>query len=329
MLRRRTFLLLLGASFSLACSDSSGVGAGDGTSSVQDPTANGSFFDLVPMAPFEQAFRGVRRVDLFEELPGVAYREDVGSDGQGNFAIETIEVITPHPNPDLFRLLQDQRQVLSYRFRDWRIRDVDRFFQNYQALVNTETHQVAGIEVVQVSVERIGGGERRYVVDIDPNTGLVLAYEEYATSDGMLLAKVAFETFAYDGDVSDMQLTNRLFQTEEHDLGADLQAIFGFEPLVPSYSPGNGFVMQPMIEKLVAPDGEWSKVYLDDGLEVVMLMSQSATLTTDNTHLLGVLRSMQVGAWRSLRGALGGQPVIVAGKVSEDDLALTLQSAFE
>ena len=53
-------------------------------------------------ARWNTTFSGVRRVKLDYTQPGVEYREAVGADGQGSFAIETIEVLTAHPDPDVF-----------------------------------------------------------------------------------------------------------------------------------------------------------------------------------------------------------------------------------
>ena len=130
---------------------------------------NTDFLALVPGAPDRVALRGTRRVQLNYNPPGVVYTEDVGYDGMGSFSIELIDLVTPHPDPDRFRLLQDQRQVMTFRFRDWLIRDYGLFLQNYGHSVLNDATVVAGRSCVQLDVMSTAQGPQiRYVVDVDP-----------------------------------------------------------------------------------------------------------------------------------------------------------------
>ena len=110
----------------------------------------------------------------------------------------------------------------------------------------------------------------------------------------------------------------------------------GFQPLIPSLLPNSTFQVLPDIEKSTVPnfqggpDGVWAKVYVTDGLEFAVVMSQAPDLNPDNGEgRLGVVDHMQLGSWGVLRGDVHGFPVVVAGKCRSDDLKLILQSAVD
>ena len=121
-------ILLLAVNLLTGCSRDASAGAspdgpGTGAAAANPGAAGGgpqnsgggntAFLAKVASAPDRVAFRGTRKVELYYELPGVIYREDIGTDGKGYFSIELIELLTPVPNPQLFTLLQDNRQVMT------------------------------------------------------------------------------------------------------------------------------------------------------------------------------------------------------------------------
>lgn len=345
--------LLLTSSLLAGCSpdatatvDASSAGPGTGRAAANPGPAGGgpqnsgggntAFLAKVAEAPDRVARRGQRRVELNYADPGVIYREDVGADGKGNSSIELIEVLTPVADPELFQMLQDNRQVMTYRYRDWLIRDYDLFLLNYTHTVLDWSTVVAGRSCVQLEViSKDPGTQIYYVVDVDPTNGIVMRWEERDFS-GQVLARVEYETYVPHGDVSDMTLLRRKLDTSTHDLEDDLVAIFGFEPLIPTLLPNSTFQLMPQIEKsiLSISDGgsnsPWARVPVTDGLEIVLVMSQAADLNPDNGEgQLGLVDHMQLGTWGVLRGDLHGFPFIVAGKCSTDDLILILQSATD
>lgn len=304
---------------------STAAGAGDDPPALSPDTS--SFLALVPDAPFNVAYRGERLVDLRYQGQ-VLYKEDVGSDGQGKFAVITLDVISPQTDEDLFRLIQDGRQVQTYRMRDFRIRDYDLFLQNYTVQVNDPATEVAGVACVQLEVRRASSAAKSYyLVDIDPANGLVMRWEEYDFF-GSLLARVEFVDFTLDGDVSDMVLVDRVFETESFDLDTtDFQALVGFEPLVPTFPPDAQLQVSPVVERLMVDGEPWLKVYLSDGADQAILMHGAP----DETPLgqRGTVESLEVASWCALRGTVKGYPIVMAGKFPQDDLALALQSALE
>ncbi|MEE8468106.1 MAG: hypothetical protein V3T22_06605 [Planctomycetota bacterium] len=326
-----------------APADASGIGvaaAGPGPAGGGPQNSGGgntAFLAKVADAPDRVAHRGTRKLELYYGGPaGVIYREDIGTDGKGYFSIELIELLTPHPNPQFFQILQDGRQVMTYRFRDWLIRDYDLFLANYTHSVLNWSTVVAGRSCVQLDVMSTAPGTQiRYVVDVDPTNGMVMRWEEQDLA-GQVLARMEYETYEPRGDVSDMTLVRRNFPTSGHDLDEDLDAIFGFQPLIPSLLPNSAFQVLPDIEKSTVPnfqggpDAVWAKVYVTDGLEFAVVMSQARDPNPDNGEgLLGVVDHMQLGSWGALRGDMHGFPFVVAGKFGLDNLTLMLQSAVD
>jgi hypothetical protein len=273
-------------------------------------------------------FSGVRRVKLDYTQPGVEYRERVGADGQGNFAIETIEVLTPHPDPDVFLAVQDLRQTLSYRYRDFAIKDWALFTQEYAVAIIDENRTIAGFPTVQVRIDRLTHARSYYEVDFDPITSLVLAYKEYDADTGQTLADVAFESLTYQPDLTGMSMVKYLYPTTTHSLsGGNLTSVFEFDPLVPSYIPP-GYRLLDEIEKQDAPDGTRAKVYLSDGLDVIILASQKPVLAS-GSPLPSRMWSTDLGSWTGMSGDVKGYPIMVAGKVDALQQSLMVQSAFE
>ncbi len=272
-----------------------------------------------------EAYRGIRRVSLYYEMPGVEYREDVGADGLGNFDVAPIEVLSSHPDPDTFLTIQTLRATLAYRYRDFAITDWDLFQLRYGVTILDDTRSVAGIPTTQLRIERLTDARCYYEVDFDTSTGLVLAYKEYDPG-GQLMADVAYESFAYDADLSGLTLIPNLFTTTSHSMAADdLEAVFGFAPLVPTYVPP-GYIMLDGVDEQNAPDGTRAKVYLTDGVETIILGSQIPVLNSGSPH--GRVFSLSLGPWTGLKGDVSGYPVLIAGRVESPELSLILQSAL-
>ena len=324
---------ILVAGLLAACAESGsspveGSAGGGGGRGVLGPGAS-QFLELVPDAPFVNAYYGTRHVELHHGGNTVEYREEVGSDGNGLFAIEPIEVLFPHPDPDVFLQVLRERQVFTYRFRDWRIHDYDKFLENYIAYVVDPDTSVAGIDCVRFDVVRDAPQPRnRYTVDIDPQTGLVLRWEERDII-GALLGRMEFETFQYGSGASGMTLVDRVFgNTTVHSIDDDLQTVFGFQPLIPTLPPASGMVVLPEIERMVVDEAindVRAKVTVTDGVEVAVLVCERPVLATASPSRVEV---REFGTWTGLEGEVKGYPVIGAGKFDVDDLSLMLQSAF-
>ena len=299
--------------------------------------ANGppDYLAMGPTAPFTTAYRGLRKVELYYDAQApMVYREDVGSDGQGKFSVETLDVlVSSNPNTSLFLLLQTQRQAQIYRHRDFRIRDLGLFLANYDYVVAPTPTNVAGVTCDRVQVQARVAAQSRFEVDIDPTTGLVMAWEEHDLATGTLEARIAFETYVPNGDLSDMVLMDRVFQTSLYGVhtGAFRDAL-GFLPLIPELQPGVGYQLVPQAEVLVVNGENWAKLYLTDGMATCIFMDStlpnSGGASAGPSEKKGEVAVMQIGSWSALRGTVGGHSVIMAGRVSELDLATVLDSSL-
>ena len=330
--------VLLAVSLALvACGGGVPAGGGSGTEGppVYGATGPPDYFALGATAPFTTAYRGLRKVELYYDAHApMVYREDVGSDGQGKFSVETLDVlISSNPNTSLFLLLQIQRQAQIYRHRDFRIRDLGLFLANYDYVVLPTPPIVAGVTCDRIQAQARVAAQSRFEVDIDPSTGLVMAWEEYDLASGNLDARIAFETYVPGGDLSDMALIDRVFQTSTYGVDTgDFRTALGFTPLIPQLQPGVGYQLAPQAEVLEVNGENWATLYLTDGMGTCIFMDSILVspggVTAGPSEKKDEVAVMQIGSWSSLRGAVRGHSVIMAGRVSELDLATVLDSAL-
>jgi len=181
---------------------------------------------------------------------------------------------------------------------------------------------------VQVRVERMMDRKVYYEVDFDPVTSLVLAYTERDVVTGALMAEVAFESLDYQPDLTGLSLVSHLYPTTEHSIsGGNLDSVFDFDPLIPSYVPP-GYRVLDMLERQEAPDGPRAKVYLTDGLEVLVVASQKPMVVV-GTPPPSRVWSTDLGSWTGMIGEAQGYPVMTAGKVDALQQSLMLQSALD
>ena len=115
-------------------------------------TQTGGFSSLINAAadaPTMVSFKGRRSIEQHViqddgSLVDLLYQEDVITDGQGNFSVETVQVDSfVYPSEEVFLLIQDLRQGLYFRYRDFQPRESTLFFANYQVISTTAT-TVAG-----------------------------------------------------------------------------------------------------------------------------------------------------------------------------------------
>jgi hypothetical protein len=310
---------LLGCTLA-SCSNSDSDSVAVKTENVTGITPEINFLAAMPSAPFRTNYRGVRRLEFHLDNAGIptvlAYREEVGSNGTGKFAIETIEALSILRDPDLFLLLQDQRQGFTYRYRDFQVRDRALFDQNYDVVVVAGPTVVANTDCIQIHVQLRNNPVRFYLADVHARSGLVLRWEERELSTNSLLGRMEFETFQLGADVSDMNLRDRLFPAAPIDLSGDTGAQVGFEVLQPTDIP-TGFQVE-FAESLIDDLGRtWAKLVYSDGVDRVVFMHRAQT---QGEILPGLVESLTVGPWTAVFGEVNGYPVIVMGKVAEPEL---------
>ena len=330
MIARRSILLAGLVAGLAACGGSAEATSNTGSGDPEVDLASGGGLDALQAsvdAPWVTRFRGTRRVRLEFGPSPVEYVEEVGADGNGGFTILALTLETPHNDENVFLSLLDLRQTLNYRYRDFSIKDWDLFTQSYAIAIIDEPRSVAGVLTLGFQVERTLDSRSRYEIDVDPVTGLVLAYTDFDAVTGQLLTEVAFESIDFQPDLTGMVMVDYLYPTTLVSMSkGSLSQKFDFEPLVPKYLPP-GYRMLDEMHRQEAPDGVRAKVFLTDGLEMIVLGSQQPVshMPVSSSRVV----STDLGTWTGMMGEVKGYPVLVSGKVDALQQSLVLQSAFE
>lgn len=302
------------------------------------------------------AYHGTRRVRMRYRILGVLqdleYVERVVSDGRGGFGMELGEIASPAMTPDeeeFFRILQDNRQGFFYRYRDFRIRDLELFQQSY-TLRQTGLPEVCGRACVELEIRHRERGGRWYRVAVDPLTGVVMRAEEHVGPGGEVVASIGFETFE-EGPQPDgldaVPLFASSIEREELDLSISVRPQVGFDVLRPTLVP-DGYRLESA-DTMRGEDGrKWVRLVYGDGVEQVfflhspvpvrhMLDSGDATPAAHEPTPQGSAPAdgddrvtvAAVGPWSVIEGSVRGQSIIALGKVVEAELLQMVQSALE
>ncbi len=322
---------------------------GDGTTAFSVDHSGGAvasvtqqpLIEAMVHAPSSVLFSGVRRVELHVELDGIPtttmHREQVHSDGQGKFSVELTETLVPIMPPEqfeLFQLLQSARAGFIYRLRDFRIRDLDLFLQNYAFQVMPGTLTVAGHECLDVRVERLEEADRRYLLAVEPNTGMILRSREESLL-GELISQVEYESIAFDPDQAGVS-----FHVDNHEIPLDLddpsRSGIHYSLQVPGFLP-QGFQLRSSESAEDASDHRrWGKLTFGDGVEQVFFLhggpAHQGNAGNVGAHVQGygqdTVGVFHVGPWTIAQGELAGQRVLAMGKCPEHELLLMLESAI-
>jgi len=267
----------------------------------QEPVPD--FLQAMVTAPFTVAYHGTRRIELHYSVSGapdtVEYRESVGSNGAGEWSIETLEVLTPDQMaPDLFMLLMDSRANFTYQYRDFRIRNLAFFQATFSLFVTATQVECAGIHCTQMRIQRAYNARTFYDVWVDPASGVVLKWVE-RRMEGQLVALMEFETFAYSAPEDDAVLHGPEYPLTPVDLHGDTTAI-GFSHLVPQLVPVGYRITSA--DKLMAPDGtDWIKQVYTDGVESIVFLYGGPEHADASP---GVVEYLQAGPWHVVTGEL-------------------------
>lgn len=266
--------LALGASL-IAC-----VPAGDQALTTEEKI--GSVLDQLQQAPYTTRHRGLRRVEvrwnLREGGESLVYTEEIWTDGNGRFAIEPLEAMTP-VEPDLFTFIavQRNRAGFHYRYRDFHIRNRELFLENYRVTgggPETETEMVAGRICAKAQVRRIQGESISYDLWIDIQSGMILRYVA-TNAGGELLASMEYLEYDAAPDLTGVQFHNPSTQETVFepslDLAVELPPILGFDPFLPERVP-EGYTLAEAA-RVVGPFGRnWLKLTYHDGVETLFFL---------------------------------------------------------
>lgn len=284
----------------------------------------------IPDAPWTVLYRGTRVVEANYTVAGapfeLVYREEVAADGQGEFTIVPQDVLVPTlADEPLFLLVQEARQGFFYRYRDFQIRDLNLFLENYTATDLGTQASIAGRTCEQFRIQRLSDATCYYEIAVDVANSLILQYEEFSLT-GELLVRMKYESIDLAPDLSDLTLQGELFPTSPLDLLGDPSADLGFTLHQPQLPP-TGFVLKSA-ERLDNGADAWAKLVYGDGAERVIFMhaARESGMQSTDAQDVGVVDRYTVGPWTVVTGRIDRTPVMLMGKVPEAELFEMLRS---
>lgn len=326
------------------CDTRAGLGTAP-AASLPFTTTSGSpsFLEKIPEAPMNTAYGGVRRVYFdysVNDVPvTIDYTERVISDGHGQFTVIPLQVTQPAMSAqaqDLFKLLQMHREGFLYRHRDFRIRDLALFEQNYSVTDLGSPVTVCGRSCAWLEIRRLSGGQSYHRVAVDLANGLILRGEEFANA-GQLEARVEFTEFTLTPDFAGVEFHAEQLAPHALDLNSDTAAQIGFEVHAPTLLPA----AYQLEKSEMIDDGtqEWARLTYGDGAEQIFFLDSvnldaggsSQNPTNPGNQPGAPKRTVHVfhfGPWIVAQGTIHSRRLIAVGKTDESALLRMLQSAL-
>jgi hypothetical protein len=317
------------------------------TPAVSTPFAAAStgqpFLDLIPDAPLNTTYAGTRHVTFSYRVNDVPvtldYTERVISDGQGQFTVIPLDVAEPAMSAqaqEVFDLLQMHREGFLYRHRDFRIRDLALFQQNYSVSDLGPPVTVCGRSCAWLEMRRQSGGQSYYHVAVDVQNGLILRYEEYSNA-GQLQARVEFTDLTLTPDLRGVQFHVEQMLPQALDLNSDTTPQIGFVVHAPTLLPSN--YQLEKAEKIDDGTQSWARLSYGDGAEQIFFLysvdpdasnspPSSATAGGHGHTPKRLVHVFHFGPWIVAQGDLDTRRMIAVGKTDEAALLQMLQSAL-
>jgi len=306
-------------------------------------SASLSILTLMADAPGNVTHGGVRLFEAHSVVAGQSksfkYRELVFVDAN-RISLSPIELIAPPMSAgdeSLFFLTQKLRERMMFFSRDFGVRDAGLFAANYTLIDTGTASVVAGVACVRLIVAKRVAPDRRYVLDVDPDNGLLLSSREELL-DGTLVARTVFESISYQPNLSNVVWNVPL--NGEVDLvpgTAEAFTSLGFQPRTPKLLPAGW--QQIGLAKVVDPtsDQVWARLTYSDGVEQIFFTVAKGDGPkheikfpppgTPPKHPDRV-RKLAVGNWTLLEGDLAQGRVLVLGRAADGVLEDMIQSAF-
>jgi hypothetical protein len=243
-------------------------------------------------------------------------------------------------DPQSYIQLQNACAGFVFEYRDFNIRSVPLLLLNYQLQADPVHVTVAGRDCLELRVLRLVGEADTFVVDIDKQTGLVLASHHYGPN-GTLLARVVFQTIEYDPDLSGVALSSPV-DHELLDLAHAPETKLGFVPFQPKQIPP-GFQFSRALALNESAEKKWACLEYVDGVECLFFLhggavkpipgpspagtgtgtGQWATLVDSDSMLV-----YHLGPWTVAQGLWQGQRVIALGRLPQEPLLQMIESAL-
>jgi hypothetical protein len=336
--RRSALILPLLAVLALGACDTWAAETDNSSAGVQKST---SILDLMAGASERVEMQGVRRYEAhWSDASGdhtLQYRETVSADGQGQFAIDPLELLEPQlaPAPAAqFLVMQKVRERLMFRYRDFEIRDLVAFAANYEAIFTGQTVDVAGRSAERLRIQRRTVPDRRFLVDVDPDNGLVLRAREELL-DGTLVSLSEYESLDLTPDLSGVVFSQSV--TGETSLAPGAAVSFddlGFVPPQPKQVPAGWSLIETARLSDPTDDRVWAKLVYSDGVDpLFFLVSEPAApelqiAAGSSSPQSASVSALTIGTWTVLQGEIASHDVVVMGEQDDQVLADLIRSAF-
>jgi hypothetical protein len=335
----RRFIALLPL-LALACAPSQeSVSPGSAGSEARSAASIATAAPIDLAAPAQVPHAGLRRVEIHDELgrQTLAYRERIVSDGAGRFSLRPTESLTPVAGDWIPRQLN--REGYLFRYRDFALRSVSRFSENYRVSEAEAGEPVAGRAVQRYRVERRQGEPLVFELWIDQATRLPLRVEERGPA-GALRSRVEYESFETDPDLDAVIWFQKAHDERALDPHGDLSAQVGRPVPTPKLVPA-GFRLWSAFT-LADEAGPWVKLVYTDGVQTFFYLHRAPQAAATggegstpkvlaqlpSTAGAGDLFLHRMGAAGVAQATLDAGTFIAVGKVSDDELVDAIESAL-
>jgi hypothetical protein len=294
-----------------------------------------SFLARMPEAPFTTALSGVRRASFFWSTSAgesrLVHEERVAADGQGRFLVEPLVVHEPAMTSEqaqLFALLQKNREGFLWRWRDFRIRDLSLFEQNWQLEVVGERTVAERLGVVVEVRRRDLVAHLVYRASIDPATGLVLAHEEF-DQNGKLVAHVEFTHLVLNPTFDNPVWHQAPFDGDELRPGDEGAAQLGASPATPQALPLGYQLVDSQV--LAVPGRRVLRRTYTDGIDSLFFLQTVLPEPEMEQVSIGPeaprkALHMRAGPWVACDYARPRDKVMIVGRLDDQQLLHLLRS---
>lgn len=211
------------------------------------------------------AHAGIRRIEAAPRSgAGLTFREEIVTDGRGNFSIRPVDSASTTLDWETFELMQILREGFLFRYRDLVVRNERMLARNWEVIDLGRTVEIAGRTCNTLRVVRKKGERVVFELAVDRETRLVLANRRL-DAQGNLVSSMEYETFQRAPDTA-ATVWHEPANDEQPLAPKDLGAQLGQRVLEPRLLP-EGYVLQ---EASTVADGEgtrWLKLVYVDGID--------------------------------------------------------------
>ena len=277
------------------------------------------------------AVQGTRRVEVRDTLAvpprRLVYREEIVTDGRGNYSLEPLEALTRvDPDWPTFRIVQGARERFFFDYRDFQVRDPGLFAKNYRIVALDERETIAGREAVLYRIEPRVPDRGTYLVAVDRETGIILRFRELDPS-GALRSSVEYErlALAHGRAVAPLPPSGENGLDLQRDLREQLEEGF----LLPKLPP-QGYALRSAATVVEEDGTRWLKLTYLDGVEPLFFLCKlkAPVGLQEGGPYASTLHVFRLGAALAAQGTVESYDVIALGKVAEDELLGLIESAL-